>query len=37
MQNLLQILTLIGYGVIMGVGMGLSLWIMQAIGVIIGG
>ena len=37
MDKLLQVLTLIGAGVVMGFGMGLSLWLIQAVGVVIGG
>ena len=37
MDKLFQVLTLIGAGVVMGLGMALTLWILQAIGITLGG
>ena len=37
MDKIFLVLTLIGAGVIMGVGMALTIWLLQAIGIILGG
>lgn len=37
MDKLLQILVLIGAGVVMGVGQYLTFWILTALGIIFGG